>query len=70
VTACQSIAIEIARENRNPQSFASIGRELLHEQLVEKHGGSGKIRASENRRIHGGVKRCYFVTVKHFFGTP
>jgi hypothetical protein len=46
----KAIATEMMQLDRNPQSLANLGRELIQEKLVEP-GSDGK--ASQNKKIHG-----------------
>jgi hypothetical protein len=70
---CQAIATKMAKEQRNPQCFASIGRELMQEELVVvqqfKRGDKAINTAAGPKRIHGARKRYYWVDPTHIFGT-
>jgi Domain of unknown function (DUF927) len=66
-TESQAMATEMAKHQHNPQSFASVGRELLQEGLVESTTEAGKTRASRSKRIHGVTKRCFFIKIDHLF---
>jgi Domain of unknown function (DUF927) len=59
--ACRQTATEMVRSERNPQSFANVGRELIQEGLVVA-GSDGK--PQQNKKIHGSQKRCFHVNIK------
>jgi hypothetical protein len=61
-----TIAAELARSQSNPQSFASIGRELLNERLVKPHKEGKKIRPKQYKCVHGNRRRVYWVKRKNF----
>jgi hypothetical protein len=67
----QAIAQETAKRQGDPQSFASVGRELLNEGLCVPHFEDGKRRASGHKRfeVHGN-KRYIWVPIQHIFGPP
>jgi hypothetical protein len=71
-TESQTIANKMAKEQHNPQSFSSVGRELMQEDLVVVHQfereGKTVIGSSGPKRIHGSLKRYYWVDPKHVFG--
>jgi hypothetical protein len=58
------VATEMLRSERNPQSFASIGRELLQEKLIDP-GGEG--RPDQKVKIRGTQTRCYCIGIDHLF---
>jgi hypothetical protein len=64
-TESQAIATEMAKHQHNPQSFASVGRELLQEGLVESVTAGGEKRTTQPKRIHGVVKRCFWIKISH-----
>jgi Domain of unknown function (DUF3854)/Domain of unknown function (DUF927) len=61
---CKLVASEMLKVERNPQSFANIGRELLQEKLVEA-GKEG--RPDQKKKIRGAQTRCYCIGINHMF---
>jgi hypothetical protein len=62
------VAREGAQRRGDLQSFASVGRELLNEQLCMAHSEGGTIRSSKNIRIKGrGTVRCLWVPIDKMF---
>ena len=66
-TESQAIAGELARSQHNPQSFASIGRELIQEGLVTVHVDGTKQRSTGNKKIHGAQARRFWVAIAKLF---
>jgi hypothetical protein len=62
-----AIAMDMAKAQHAPQNFASVGRELLQEGLVKVHKDGDKTRASQAVRIHGSLKRCFWVPRGNLF---
>jgi hypothetical protein len=68
-TASVAIANDQARRLHTPQSFASVGRELMNEGLCEIHVEDGVPRATKHKRIpNHGKKRYFWIAIPNLFG--
>jgi hypothetical protein len=68
-TESAAVASEQGRRHDTPQSFSSIGRELLNEGLCRSHLDGEKTRATGDKRIHNHGKRRYFwIAIPDLFG--
>jgi hypothetical protein len=64
-----AVATEQARRHNTAQSFGSIGRELLNEELCQQHRDGQKVRAAGFKRIKNhGNHRYFWIPITHLFG--
>jgi hypothetical protein len=63
-----AVARDASHRQGNVQTFASVGRELLNEDLCQKHVEGGKTRSGNNMRIKNhGIVRCVWVPIDKMF---
>jgi hypothetical protein len=65
---CDLAVTDMAKRMNNPQSFNSVGRELLNEGLVKVHSNGDKRAATGDVRIRQSKKKRYWVPFEAMFG--